>query len=53
MCAFGAHDGNFDIEVCEVNKKVLKNKIVIKARIHSALLHLDWSKDSNNIVINT
>ena len=51
--AFGAHGGNFNIEVLEGGKKGLKKKSVINARVSSAITHLDWSSDSNYLVVNS
>jgi hypothetical protein len=53
LVAFGAHGGNFNIEIMEVSKKGVKKKTHINARVSSAINHLDWSSDSEYILINS
>jgi len=54
MVAFGAHGGASPIEIMSVqnNRKLTKLK-KINAGLTSALLHLDWSTDSNIILVNS
>lgn len=51
--AFGAHGGVSPIVIYSFDGKELKLYTSIKVGITSALLHLDWSEDSNNIVLNS
>jgi WD40 repeat protein/Ca2+-binding EF-hand superfamily protein len=51
--AFGAHGGASKVEVLTFDGKVLKPYGTINAGLTSALLHLDWSEDSNFLVVNS
>ena len=53
MCAFGAHGGNFHMQILNCGRNKLENKCVINTRISSALIHLDWCTDNSTIVINS
>jgi len=53
LVALGAHQGNQDVQILSVSKDDIKSKLIIKARISSALTHLDWSDDSSTIIINS
>lgn len=53
MVAFGAHAGASNVEVMAINNNKLQTKGVIKAGLTSALTHLDWSADSEFLVINS
>lgn len=52
--AFGSHGGPSFVEIFEMKDKKLSDKgIVIQVRLNAALTHLDWSKDSNIIAVNS
>lgn len=51
--AFGSHGGASPIEIMNVRDNKLEKYAVIKVGFTSAVLHLDWSKDSNFIVCNS
>lgn len=51
--AFGAHGGASKVEVYNFDGKSMKNHGLINAGLTSALLHLDWSEDSNFLVVNS
>lgn len=53
MVAFGSHGGYSPVEVMLVKDNKLSKYAVIKVGFTSALLHLDWSSDSNFIVTNS
>lgn len=53
MVAFGAHGFNNYIEVMLVDKDKLLPYSQIKADISNSLLHLDWSNDSLQLVLNS
>ncbi|EGR30797.1 hypothetical protein IMG5_123400 [Ichthyophthirius multifiliis] len=52
--AFGAHAGASNLEIVGISAgQAFTKGFQIKCGLTSALLHLDWSKDSNNIVVNS
>eukprot|EP01017_Pseudomicrothorax_dubius_P042573 TRINITY_DN6973_c0_g1_i5.p1 TRINITY_DN6973_c0_g1~~TRINITY_DN6973_c0_g1_i5.p1 ORF type:complete len:396 (-),score=106.64 TRINITY_DN6973_c0_g1_i5:60-1247(-) len=51
--AFGAHKGASPVQVLNVTDKKLSENCVINVGMTSALLHLDWSKDSQFMVANS
>ena len=53
LVAFGAHAGASNIEIMAINNSKLQTKGMIKAGLTSALTHLDWSSDSEFLVINS
>lgn len=55
MVAFGTHGGLSRIELVKVteNGKKLTKIASVNVAISSALTHLDWSMDSNSLVINS
>lgn len=53
MVAFGAHAGASNVEIMAINNNKLQTKGMIKAGLTSALTHLDWSNDSDFLVINS
>ena len=53
MAALGAHGWNFNIEVVSVSNSSIKAYKTINGRISSALLHLDWSSDSQFLIVNS
>lgn len=55
MIAYGTHGGLSRIELVKVmdNGKKLQKTAAVNLGISSALTHLDWSMDSNAVVINS
>ncbi len=54
FAAFGAHAGASKLEIVGIsNGSSLTKGFSINCGLTSALLHLDWSEDSNNIVVNS
>ncbi|TNV87854.1 hypothetical protein FGO68_gene13813 [Halteria grandinella] len=53
--AFGTHGGVSLIDVVQIapDGKKFKNNFTIDSKISSAVTHLDWSQDSQNIMINS
>lgn len=53
MVAFGSHGGYSPVEIMLVKDKTLAKFASVSVGFTSALLHLDWSNDSNFIVCNS
>lgn len=55
MIAFGTHGGLSKVELINVldNGRTLQKLASVNMGISSALTHLDWSTDSNTIVLNS
>ena len=53
LVALGAHAGASNIEILGIVNNKLQTKGVIKAGLTSALTHLDWSADSDFLVVNS
>jgi hypothetical protein len=52
---FGTHGGLSKVEIVKVldNGKKLHKVAAVNLGISSALTHLDWSTDSNSVVLNS
>ena len=51
MVCFGAHGGNFDLELCNVSKDQITRNKMLKCAFTGAPSHLDWDVDSSIVFI--